>query len=187
MTPTLPLTQEEKQVKREQFRRQAVETEKRRRAEHDRRKQEFIRAKSEEKEARLEQITTHVVDLTLETEQRSPSRPKDAGPSTQASLDMVTPTETEMPADIVTSPIVISTVRTTVKEPQKEPELDLVPQWIHRRKPDQDMWDRALVKKAATTPTASSRKFQAQKLGDVRPQIYYFSDIRWVEGMKRSQ
>lgn len=171
-------------MKREAFKRQAVENEKRRRFEHRQRQQEFFRAKSEEKEPQLERITTHVVDLTLDTPGRqTQAHPSDATSGPPASTAATLPAE----KDTQTSPIVVSMTRAAVeKESQKEPELDLLPQWIHVRKLDGDIWDRAAERKASAVPPCHPRrKFQARKLGDAQPHIYRFDSIQWIENMKR--
>lgn len=182
--PAQASSQQEKETRREQFRRSAAEKEKRRRLEHRRLQQQILQAKIEEKES-VEEITSEVVDLTLntisqaQTQEPPPVHPDRLVPGT------VDQTETLHTAGTAV-PVVASASGVPEKEPHKEP--DLAPQWIHARVSDDDMWTNALKKKVSETPpSATRRKIKAQKLGAVRPQLYQFDVIQWVDGSKRNR
>jgi hypothetical protein len=178
------LSKEEKEKKREDFRRKAVENEKQRRMERRRRQQEFLRAKSEEKE-NIELVTSHVVDMTLSTDQQTQHQPV-----VTTNHPPIPPPEgtapTTDPSDNPLSPITVSAIPAAERALPKERESNLAPKWAITRS-DEDMWDRALKKKGSMPPpSASRRKMKAQKLGDVRPHLYHFNAIQWVDGMRRS-
>lgn len=180
ISPIHSSSQKENERKREVYKQQVTQNEKRRRHEHKQRQQELLRAKGEGEEPQLERVTTHVVDLTLDTSEK-PVHIQDI--ASQSSKTKAINLET----DIHASPTLISITRSTIeKRHQKETALDLFPQWIHARKSSRDTWDRSIQKKScAAPPSQSRRKFRAQKLEDAQPRVYHFDSTDWVNRMKR--
>jgi len=162
------------------YKQQVTQNEERRRHEHKQRQQELLRAKGEGKEPQLERVTTHVVDLTLDTSEK-PVHIQDIASQSSKTKAI------NLEADIHASPTLISITRSTIeKRHQKETALDLFPQWIHARKSSRDTWDRSIQKKScAAPPSQSRRKFRAQKLEDAQPRVYHFDSTDWVNRMKR--
>lgn len=180
ISPIHSSSQKENERKREVYKQQVTQNEERRRHEHKQRQQELLRAKGEGEEPQLERVTTHVVDLTLDTSEK-PVHIQDI--ASQSSKTKAINLET----DIHASPTLISITRSTIeKRHQKETALDLFPQWIHARKSSRDTWDRSIQKKScAAPPSQSRRKFRAQKLEDAQPRVYHFDSTDWVNRMKR--
>ncbi|KAF9453906.1 hypothetical protein P691DRAFT_521650 [Macrolepiota fuliginosa MF-IS2] len=181
------LSQQEKESKREQFKRSVAEKEKRKRLEHKQR-QQLSQARVEEKQS-VEAITSEVIDLTLDITPQSSIRASPKEP-TAVLLDHSTPeitTQAEGPsATSPTPPVIPLTSSAAEKEAVKEP--DLAPQWIQARTDDNDIWARALRKKASEPPRkATGRKFKAQKLGEVRPELYQFNAVQWAAALRRGR
>jgi len=178
--PIQSLSQKENERKRELYKQQAAQNEKRRRYKHKQRQQELMREKGEGEEPQVERVITHVVDLTLDTE--SPVLVRDI-----AFRSSEPPKAINLEADTLASPVLVSVTRTmTEKDHQKETALNLFPQWINLRKYSRDIRDRSTQKTACVIPPQKSRrKFKARKLGDAQPHIYQFDSTEWVNRMKR--
>jgi len=176
--PIQSLSQEENGRKRELYKQQAAQNEKRRRYKHKQRQQELLKEKGEEPQ--VERVITHVVDLTLDTGNPVLIRDIAFRPSEP-------PKAINLEADTLASPVLVPVTRTmTEKDHQKETSLDLFPQWINLRKHSRDIWDRSAQKKACIAPPQKSRrKSQARRLGDAQPHIYQFDSTDWVNRMKR--
>jgi len=177
--PIQSLSQKENERKRELYKQQAAQYEKRRRHKHKRRQQELMREKGEGKEPQVERVITHVLDLTLDTVE-TPIVIRDI-----AFRSSEPPKAINLEADTLASPVLVTRTMTE-KDYQKETALDLFPQWINLRKNSRDIWDRSAQKKACVVPPQRSRRtFQARKLGDAQPHIYQFDSTDWVNRMKR--
>lgn len=177
--PIQSLSQKENERKRELYKQQTAQYEKRRRHKHKQRQQELMREKAEGKEPQVERVITHVLDLTLDTVE-TPIVIRDI-----AFRSSEPPKAINLEADTLASPVLVTRTMTE-KDYQKETALDLFPQWINLRKNSRDIWDRSAQKKACVVPPQRSRRtFQARKLGDAQPHIYQFDSTDWVNRMKR--
>jgi len=173
------LSQKENERKRELYKQQATQNEKHRRHKHKQRQQELMREKGEGEEPQIGRVITHVVDLTLDTDE-APVVIRDI-----AFRSSEPPKAINLETDALASPVLVTRTMTG-KDHQKETAPDLFPQWINLRKNSRDVWDRSAQKKSCVVPPQKSRrKFQARKLGDTQPHIYQFDSTDWVNRMKR--
>lgn len=185
--PGVLLSQQDRENKRDQFRRNAADNEKRKRMEHRQRQRQLLQAKIEEKEA-VEAVALDVVDVDPNSNQQVQEQPRELRGQSEHQIPEVSNQRTRLS---VNTPAVFAGVSTMgVPECASQQEMNLAPQWFHARTDNDgnDMWARALRTKTSIDPPSTiRRKTKAQRLGEAQPQIYNFDIIQWEARLKRGR
>ncbi|KAF7782418.1 hypothetical protein Agabi119p4_1794 [Agaricus bisporus var. burnettii] len=165
-----PSQLQNKETRRNQFRRDAQDKEKNKRMEHMQRQQHLLKIKTEMK------VDVKPLNATSQEPIQQPQTPEITSPARHVSVE-AEGEETFVGLSAGKDPENVS----------HQEEVNLAPQWFHDD--PNDIWSRALKIKTSPIPPSSTtrRKVQSKRLNEARPPIFSFHIMQWENQMKRVQ